>query len=113
MDCIFCQIIAGRIPGTILYQDDSVTCFRDIHPLAPTHILVMPKKHIESLVTLTDEDLPLMGQMVKAANMLAEKEKIAQRGYRLVINCGKDGTQAVPHVHMHLLGGRQLSPALG
>ncbi len=113
MDCIFCQIIAGRIPGTILYQDDSVICFRDIHPLAPTHILVMPKKHIESLVTLTDEDLPLMGQMVKAANMLAKKEKIAERGYRLVINCGKDGTQAVPHMHMHLLGGRQLSAALG
>jgi len=113
MDCIFCQIIAGRIPSDIIYQDESVVCFRDIHPLAPTHILVVPKKHIDSLVAMTEADLPLMGALVKAANLMAKKEKIAERGYRLVINCGKEGTQAVPHLHMHLLGGRQLSASLG
>ncbi len=113
MDCIFCQIIAGRIPSDLIYRDDYVVCFRDIHPLAPTHILIVPKKHINSLVTMSEADLTLIGAMVKAANLLARKENIAERGYRLVINCGKEGTQAVPHLHMHLLGGRQLSPSLG
>jgi len=113
MDCIFCQIIAGRIPSDIIFQDESVVCFRDIHPLAPTHILVVPKKHIDSLVAMTEADLPLIGALVKAANLMAKKEKIAERGYRLVINCGKEGTQAVTHLHMHLLGGRQLSASLG
>ncbi len=113
MDCIFCEITAGRVPTDIIYQDESVVCFRDIHPQAPTHILVVTRKHIESLVTMTEADLPLMGAMVNAANLMARKDGIAERGYRLAINCGKEGTQAVPHLHMHVIGGRQLSGRLG
>jgi len=113
MDCIFCQIVAGEIPTEILYQDEEVIAFRDIHPVASTHLLIIPKRHIPSLTHLSEEDLPLMGHMVNIANQLAKKEGIAEGGYRLVINCGKEGGQLVPHLHMHLLGGRRLSDALG
>jgi histidine triad (HIT) family protein len=111
-DCVFCKIIAGEIPTDILYRDDNVIAFRDIHPMAPTHLLIIPIKHIPSLTELSDSELPLMGDMVKIANQLAEKEGIAKSGYRLVINCGKQGGQLVPHLHMHLLGGRQLRDGL-
>jgi len=113
MDCIFCQIVAGKIPSEILYQDEKVIAFRDINPQAPIHLLIIPKRHIPSLTHLSEEDLPLIGHMVNAANQLAKKEGIAESGYRLVINCGKQGGQLVPHLHMHLLGGRRLSDALG
>jgi histidine triad (HIT) family protein len=111
-DCVFCKIIAGEIPTDILYRDDNVIAFRDIHPMAPTHLLIIPIKHIPSLTELSDSELPLMGDMVEIANQLAEKEGIAKSGYRLVINCGKQGGQLVPHLHMHLLGGRQLRDGL-
>ena len=113
MDCIFCQIVAGKIPSEILYQDDDVIAFRDIHPIASTHLLIIPKRHIPSLTHLSEEDLPLMGHMVNIANQLARREGIAESGYRLVINCGKQGGQLVPHLHMHLIGGRRLSNGLG
>ena len=113
MDCIFCQIVAGKIPSEILYQDDDVIAFRDIHPIASTHLLIIPKRHIPSLTHLSEEDLPLMGHMVNIANQLAKREGIAESGYRLVINCGKQGGQLVPHLHMHLIGGRRLSNGLG
>ncbi len=113
MDCIFCQIVAGKIPSEILYQDEEVIAFGDIRPVAPTHLLIIPKRHIPSLTHLSEEDLPLIGHIVNIANQLAKKEGIAESGYRLVINCGREGGQLVPHLHMHLIGGRRLSDALG
>ena len=113
MDCIFCKIVAGEIPADILYQDEGVVAFRDINPMAPTHLLIIPKKHIPSLVNLHEAGSSLIGDMVNIANQLAERESIAESGYRLTINCGKQGGQLVPHLHMHLLGGRQLSDPLG
>lgn len=113
MDCIFCQIIAGKVPSDTIYQDERVMAFRDIHPVAPTHVVIIPKKHIPSLIQLSEADLLLMAELVKVANQLAKREGIAEKGYRLVINCGREGTQLVPHLHMHLIGGRQLSGALG
>ena len=113
MDCIFCQIIAGKVPSDTLYQDERVIAFRDIRPITPTHVVIIPRKHIPSLTQLSEADLPLMADLVKVANQLAKREGIAEKGYRLVVNCGREGTQLVPHLHMHLLGGRQLSAALG
>jgi len=113
MDCIFCKIVAGEVPADILYQGDGVIAFRDINPLAPTHLLIIPKKHIPSLIDLSEAELSLIGDMVNTANQLAKREGIAESGYRLAINCGKQGGQLVPHLHMHLLGGRQLSGSLG
>jgi len=113
MDCIFCQIVAGKVPSEILYQDEKVVAFRDINPQSPTHLVIIPKKHIPSLARLSEAELPLIGHMVKVANQLAKKEGIAEKGYRLAINCGEQGGQLVPHLHMHLLGGRKLSDRLG
>ena len=113
MDCIFCQIVGGKIPSDIVYQDEEVIAFRDINPVAPTHLLIIPKKHILFLAHLPDVETPLIGHMVKVANQLARKEGIAESGYRLVINSGEQGGQLVPHLHMHLLGGRRLSDAIG
>ncbi len=113
MDCVFCRIAAGEIPADILYQDDQVIAFRDINPMAPTHLLVIPTKHIPSLGQLSGAESSLVADMVNVANQLAKREGISESGYRLVINCGQQGGQVVPHLHMHLLGGRQLSDALG
>ena len=113
MDCIFCQIVAGKIPSETLYQDKQVIAFRDINPQAPTHLLIIPRRHIPSLAGLSDSDTPLIGHMTKVANQLAKQEGVLENGYRLVINCGKQGGQVVPHLHMHLLGGRQLAGEMG
>ena len=113
MDCIFCQIIAGKVPSEIIYQDGEVVAFRDINPQAPIHLLIIPKRHIPSLAHLSEAELPLIGRMVNAANQLAKREGVAEGGYRLVINCGEQGGQLVPHLHLHLLGGRRLSDTLG
>jgi len=113
MDCIFCQIVAGKIASDLVYQDEEVVAFHDIHPQAPVHLLVIPKKHITSLTQLTEEETPLVGHMVNIANQLAKREGISEKGYRLVVNCGQQGGQLVPHLHLHVLGGRQLSGRLG
>jgi len=112
-DCVFCQIVAGKIPTEFLYQDEDAAAFRDINPAAPTHIIIIPKKHIPSLADLSEADLPLMGHMVKIANQLAKQAGILERGYRLVVNCGKEGGQVVPHLHIHLLGGRRIADEMG
>lgn len=112
-DCVFCQIAAGKIPTEFLYQDEDAAAFRDINPAAPTHIIIIPKKHIPSLADLSEADLPLMGHMVKIANQLAKQAGILERGYRLVVNCGKEGGQVVPHLHIHLLGGRRIADEMG
>jgi histidine triad (HIT) family protein len=113
MDCIFCQIASGKIPADIVYQDKEVVAFRDINPQAPVHILVIPRRHIPSLDQLKEGELPVVTHMIEVANQLAKKEGIAQKGYRLAINCGEEGGQFVPHLHLHLLGGRRLSGQLG
>jgi len=113
MDCIFCKIVAGEIPSDIIYQDEEAIAFRDIEPKAPVHLLIIPRKHIPSLADLTEAESSLVAHMVNIANQLAAKEGISASGYRLVINCGEQGGQLVPHLHMHLLGGRHLSGALG
>ena len=113
MECIFCQIVAGKVPTEILYQDEEIIAFRDIEPQAPVHLVIIPRRHIASLAHIPEAELPLIGHMVNTANKLAKREGILEKGYRLAISCGEDGGQGVPHLHMHLLGGRRLSDALG
>lgn len=112
IDCIFCKIIAGEIPSTNVYKDDQVTAFRDINPAAPTHILIVPNKHIDSVNLMIADDEPLIGKLYSVAKELAAKEGISESGYRLVVNTGAGAGQTVFHLHMHLLGGRQMR-ALG
>ena len=112
MECIFCRIAAGELPSDTLYQDDEVMAFRDINPLAPTHVLIIPKRHIASLADLTGDETLLIGRMAGVANKLARQEGVAEKGYRLVVSSGEDGGQVVPHLHMHLLGGRRLADRL-
>lgn len=107
-DCVFCKIINGEIPSNIVYRDDDVIIFPDINPLTPVHLLVIPVKHIASLTTMTDADTLLLGKMVAAANKVAKEKGLAEKGYRLTINSGADAGQVVPHLHMHLFGGRPL-----
>lgn len=111
--CIFCQIASGEIPADVLYQDKEILAFKDISPQAPIHILIIPKKHIARVSECGAGEEVLLGRMVGIANKLAEEQGISERGYRLAINCGKEGGQVVEHLHMHLLGGRQLTGQLG
>lgn len=108
MDCLFCKIINREIPSTIHYEDDDIIAFEDINPNAPVHLLIIPKKHISTLNDIQDEDIPLVGKMVKIASSLAKKFGIADDGYRTVFNCNKDGGQIIYHIHLHLLGGKKL-----
>ena len=111
-DCLFCKIIKGDIPSTSVYRDEQTYAFRDINPAAPTHILIVPNKHIDSVNELSVEDEPLIGHLFLIAKQLAAQEGNAEPGYRLVINTGAESGQTVNHVHLHLLGGRQMR-ALG
>ncbi len=105
-DCLFCKMAKGEIKPDVVYQNDSVLAFRDINPQAPVHILIIPKKHVETLNDLDDSNLA--GEILKVAVRLARQEGLAEDGYRAVFNCNKDGGQEVFHLHMHLLGGRQM-----
>jgi len=113
MDCIFCKIASGSIPADVVYRDDDFLAFRDIHPMAPVHVVIIPKKHIASVNDLSENDQALAGKLLLVAKKVAEQEKIAVSGYRLAVNCGPDGTQVVPHIHLHVLGGRLLTNELG
>jgi histidine triad (HIT) family protein len=113
MDCVFCKIVNGSIPADLVYSDDDFLAFRDIHPMAPVHDVLIPKKHIPSANSLSPANQALAGKMLLIAKEVAEKEGIAEKGYRLTINCGRDGTQVVPHLHLHILGGHLLSAELG
>ena len=106
-DCVFCEIVAGRNPATIEYQDDEILAFHDIYPKAPVHLLVIPKRHIESVMALTPDDAPLVGRMVLAAKRIGEARGLAERGYRLAIHAGPEGGQVVYHLHLHFLAGRR------
>lgn len=112
MPTIFSQIIAREIPAEIVYEDDLVLAFKDIRPQAPVHILIVPKKEIPTVNDVTSDDETTLGRMVIAAAKIAAEAGIAQSGYRLMMNCNKDGGQEVFHLHMHILGGRPLGPML-
>ncbi|MDH5472905.1 MAG: histidine triad nucleotide-binding protein [Gammaproteobacteria bacterium] len=107
-DCIFCKIISGDIPGDIVYQDDDVLAFRDLNPQAPTHVLVIPRKHIATTNDIQPEDAELIGKMYLAAKQIAKDEAIDEAGYRTVINCNRAAGQTVFHIHLHLLGARPM-----
>ncbi len=109
MACIFCEIVAGRVPAAIVYSSPDVTAFRDINPQAPTHLLVIPNRHIASITDIGEADAFLLGRLFEVANELARQEGIAEDGYRIVINAGPNGGQTVAHVHLHLLGGRRMT----
>lgn len=106
--CIFCRIVKGEIPAQKIYEDTEVIAFKDIQPKAPIHIQIIPRKHIPTLLELTENDKDIIGKLILVANSLARKENIAESGYRLVFNCNRDAGQAVFHIHLHLLGGRHL-----
>jgi histidine triad (HIT) family protein len=108
MSCLFCEIAAGRIPARVAYQDESVFAFHDIHPQAPVHVLLVPRRHVASLLELQDADEAMIGGLVRRARELARELGLEERGFRLVFNCGPDAGYSVYHVHLHLLGGRGL-----
>jgi histidine triad (HIT) family protein len=108
-DCLFCKIRDGEIPGDMVYEDDDVLAFRDVNPQAPTHILVIPRKHIATTNDLAAADAAVVGKMMLAAKKIAADEGFADEGYRLVLNCNEGAGQTVFHIHMHLLGGRRLT----
>lgn len=112
-DCLFCKIIKGDIPGTIVYRDEQVTAFRDINPAAPTHVLIVPNKHIELVNMLIVDDEPLIGHLFIAAKKIAAQEGIAEDGYRLVVNTNAHAGQTVFHIHLHLIGGAPLKLQMG
>ena len=111
--CVFCKIVAKEAKATIVYRDEQATAFRDLHPVAPTHILIVPNRHIESVGALEPEDEPLMGHLFTVARKLAEGEGIAQGGYRLITNTGPHGGQSVFHLHLHLIGGQRMRHPMG
>jgi histidine triad (HIT) family protein len=112
-DCIFCKIITGDIPSTNVFRDEQVTAFRDLNPAAPTHILLVPNKHIDSINGLANEDEQLIGHLFSAAKQIAAQEDIAEGGYRLIINTNANAGQTVFHIHLHLLGGAPMKHPMG
>jgi histidine triad (HIT) family protein len=112
-NCIFCKIAAKTIPASIVYEDDLLIAFEDINPQAPVHILLVPKKHISTLMDVAEEDLHIFGRMTGVAVEIARQRGISDRGFRVVTNCNPEGGQEVYHVHQHILGGRQLRGSLG
>ena len=111
MNCLFCKIIAGDIPSTKVYEDETVYAFRDIAPQAPTHILVVPKAHIDSSGAITAENSPVVAHIFEVIPAIAKAESL-EGGYRVVSNCGDDGCQSVKHLHFHILGGKKLSETM-
>jgi len=107
-DCVFCKIAKKRFPADIIFEDDRILVFKDIHPITPTHLLIIPKKHIDSLNEIEMDDMGLLGHMVYIAHDLAKQYNIKESGYRLVFNTGPDAGQSVFHLHLHLLGGRKM-----
>ena len=105
MDCLFCKIIAGEIPGNKVYEDDKVYAFRDINPQAPVHVLIVPKKHMANILECDAETAEALTRAIRA---IAKQEGIDESGFRVISNCGRDGAQSVNHLHVHLLGGRAL-----
>ena len=109
-DCLFCKIIAGEIPGNAVFENDRIYAFRDINPQAPVHVLIVPKKHFDNILECDGETA---AALVDAAQTIARQEGVAESGFRLVNNCGRDGAQSVNHLHVHLMGGKQLPERMG
>jgi len=112
-ECLFCNIIENKLPTKVVYEDDLVVAFNDIHPLAPVHILIIPKVHISSINDLKDENAELVGKIILAAKKIAENKGISKDGYKLLFRTGKHGQQEVSHIHLHLIGGVQLKEGIG
>ena len=106
--CLFCKIISGEIPATIVYRDEQVTAIRDLHPVAPTHVLILANKHIVSVNDAIEAEEPLFGHLFTVARKIAEIDGVTESGFRVVVNSGADGGQTVPHLHMHVIGGQQM-----
>jgi histidine triad (HIT) family protein len=109
VDCLFCKIALGEIPAQIVYQDDDAVGFRDINPQAPVHVLVIPRRHITGFDAAAEQDEALLGRLTRVVARVAEQEAIADTGFRCVVNSGPDAQQSVPHLHFHVLGGRQMT----
>lgn len=105
-DCLFCRVAAGELNAEVVYQDEAVVAFRDINPQAPTHVLVVPRRHIATINDLQPDDAALVGRLYLAAQQVAAQDGIADRGYRTVMNCNREAGQSVYHIHLHVLGGR-------
>lgn len=110
MDCIFCKIIKGEIPSSFVYEDEKVVAFEDLNPMAPEHILVIPKKHYESLNDIPEDEMGIISDIHKAIQNIAKQRGFDKSGYRVVNNCGSDGGQEVFHIHFHVLAGKKLGP---
>lgn len=108
-DCIFCKISSKEIPSDAFYEDEDIFVFKDIKPKTPVHLLIISKKHISSINDVEEDDILLMGKMIYRGKMMAIKQGVAERGYKLIFNCGKEGGQSVYHIHLHLLGGKKLN----
>ena len=111
--CIFCKIVKGEIPCHKVYEDDSVMAFDDIHPMAPVHVIIIPKEHIPTLMDVEVDGMDVLSSLYTAAQIIAEIRDVDQKGFRTVINCNEEGGQVVFHLHMHLLGGKKLIDELG
>ena len=109
MDCLFCKIVKKEIPADIIYEDEEVIAFRDIHPIAPVHVLIIPKKHIESIQDLTEKDAVLAGRLILTGKKVAEKLQTSEKGYKMLFRVGKWGGQEVEHIHLHIIGGAPLN----
>jgi histidine triad (HIT) family protein len=113
LDCLFCKIISRTAPAHIVYSDDGVTAFRDIHPAAPTHVLIVPNRHVVGLNELVEDEAGLGGRLLRAAALVARQEGVHESGYRVIINTGADSGQIVPHLHLHLIGGQHMRYPIG
>ena len=111
-DCIFCKIVNGTIPCSKVYEDEQVVAFDDIHPMAPVHIIIIPKTHVPTLLDVTAENMNAINSMITAAQSVAQIKGIDKRGFRAVINCNEEGGQVIFHLHMHVLGGKKLKDEL-
>ena len=112
-NCLFCKIIEGKIPSEKVYEDAFVIAFKDIHPKAPIHLLIVPRAHMDSLASLNEQNSDILKPIFLAAHKIAKKEGVLEKGFRTVFNCNKEGGQAVYHLHLHLLAGKQLGGAMG
>lgn len=112
-DCIFCKIVKGSIPCRKVYEDEKVLAFDDIHPMAPVHVVIIPKEHIATILDISEDSMAVIGAMVSAAREVAGIKGIDKSGFRVVINCNEDGGQVIFHLHMHVLGGKKLQDGLG
>ena len=111
-NCIFCKIINKEIPSTIVYEDDKVIAFNDVNPATPIHILVVPKKHIEKVLDVKDDEMDLIAHIYKVINKIAKDQEFAEKGFRVITNCGEDSGQEVMHIHYHVLAGKKLGPKI-